>query len=324
MRSADKIGMVSYAHPIAVYQADRVEKMTIRYTDAAYWEILDFKLLAGRWISADDVEKGHFGVVISGSAAKRLFDTTAAIGKKITIRSHQYEVMGVVEDAYQNSAGGEMWAALTTMPSSDYREHLDGDFSALLLGKSSADLVAMKNEVNAIAKQVVHDDPAKWTRTVLLANTKLDSFARGFATDSRAEDSGASQVMASIVVLMFLFMLLPALNLINLNLGRMMERSAEIGVRKAFGASTRTLVAQFLVENVLLSLVGCLIALACTQLFLMWLCGSGIIPYLQVNVNLQVFVYGLLITLVFGLISGVVPAWRMARLDPVFALKGNT
>ena len=51
-------------------------------------------------------------------------------------------------------------------------------------------------------------------------------------------------------------MLLPAVNLVNLNASRIMERASEIGVRKAFGASSRTLVGQFVVENVVLTLIG--------------------------------------------------------------------
>ena len=138
---------------------------------------------------------------------------------------------------------------------------------AVLLAKSPADLPALKKAVFENGSHIVEDDPAKWTKTLLLANTAFDSFARGFSSNSRGEESGAEQVMAWIIVLMFLFMLLPALNLVNLNLGRMMERSAEIGVRKAFGASTMELVKQFLIENVVLSLLGCLVALLLTQGF---------------------------------------------------------
>ena len=103
-----------------------------------------------------------------------------------------------------------------------------------------------------------------------------------------------------------------------------MERSAEIGVRKAFGATRWQLTAQFLIENIFLSMLGCLIALGLTHGLLIWLSQSGIIPYLQLGVNWKVFMYGMLATIVFGLVSGVLPAWRMARLDPVLALKGNT
>ena len=115
---------------------------------------------------------------------------------------------------------------------------------------------------------------------------------------------------------------MPALNLINLNVGRIMERSSEIGVRKAFGATSRQLVMQLVLENVLLCLIGGAIGLVLAAGVLWWLEHSGLIPYLQVHLNLAVFGYGLLITLVFGVLSGVIPAWKMSRLDPVFALKG--
>jgi len=121
---------------------------------------------------------------------------------------------------------------------------------------------------------------------------------------------------------MLLFMALPALNLINLNTGRILERSSEIGVRKAFGASSRQLVWQFVVENVQLCLVGGVLGLLFAKLALAWLESSALIPYLKVDVNLAVFGWGLLLAIVFGLLSGVIPAWKMSRLHPVQALKG--
>jgi putative ABC transport system permease protein len=121
---------------------------------------------------------------------------------------------------------------------------------------------------------------------------------------------------------MLLFMLLPALNLVNLNMGRIMERSTEIGVRKAFGATSLQLAGQLVVENVLLCLAGGLVGLAGAQAALWWLEAARLSPYLDVHVNLKVFGWGMLIAFVFGLLSGAIPAWRMSRLDPVHALKG--
>ena len=136
------------------------------------------------------------------------------------------------------------------------------------------------------------------------------------------EDSGATKLLSVLITLMLLFMLLPALNLVNLNTGRILERSSEIGVRKAFGATSTQLVWQLITENVLLCLAGGAIGLLCAKGVLVWLEGSGLIPYMKVHMNFAVMAYGLLITLVFGLLSGALPAWKMSRLDPVHALKG--
>ncbi len=78
-----------------------------------------------------------------------------------------------------------------------------------------------------------------------------------------------------------------------------------------------------MVENLLLCLAGGVIGLACAQAVLMWISYSGVIPYLHLSINLPVMAYGFLITVVFGLVSGVLPAWKMSRLDPVHALKGT-
>jgi putative ABC transport system permease protein len=121
-----------------------------------------------------------------------------------------------------------------------------------------------------------------------------------------------------------LFMLLPAINLINLNVSRIMERASEIGVRKAFGASSWMLVGQFIVENVFLTLIGGMIGFVLSQLVLRSITNSGLIPYADLNLNYRIFIYGLLTAIFFGLFSGVYPAWKMSRLHPVEALRGGT
>jgi putative ABC transport system permease protein len=109
---------------------------------------------------------------------------------------------------------------------------------------------------------------------------------------------------------------------VNLNMSRIMERASEIGVRKAFGASSRTLVGQFIVENLVLTMIGGAAGLVLSAIALRLLNSSGLIPYAQFQLNLRVFLYGLALALFFGVLSGVYPAWRMSRLHPVQALKG--
>lgn len=321
--SAERVSAVTRPIPVAVYQDNHVEKLSMRFTDATYWEIYRYALLEGRFLQVSDVEDGRSVVVLNKVIANKLFGDSSAVGKKLNVRSHQYEVVGVVDDGQKASGNPEMWAPHSSMPSSTYRSSLTGDFFAVLMARSAADLPMLKKDVLDNGKRIIDEDPSKSIKTLLLANTQFDTFARGFSSDSRSEDAGAERILVWIMILMFLFMLLPALNLVNLNLGRMMERSAEIGVRKAFGASTLALVKQFLIENIVLSIIGCVIALIVTHLFLTWVNFTGFLPSLNLGVNLSVFVYGLIVTVVFGVVSGVVPAWRMARLDPVYALKGN-
>jgi putative ABC transport system permease protein len=324
MKSVERVSAVSGVRTASVYQHGRVSELDKRNVDAEYFQILDFKVLAGRVLSADDVAQGRFVAVVNASSARKLFPGSAALGQKISVGGQSFEIVGVVEDAMQLNAYADIWTPHTTASSSDYRQqYYSGEFSALLLAKSPADLAQIRNEVEQIAKTVQFDDPREITSVKFWADSKLDIVARLLIGNANRADSGAGTLMAIIVTAMLLFMLLPALNLVNLNTGRIMERRSEIGVRKAFGATSAQLVWQLIVENMLLCVAGGLLGLLCAQGVLAWLELSGLIPYLKVSMNFTIFSCGLLISLIFGLMSGVIPAWKMSRLDPVNALKGT-
>ena len=325
MQSAQLVSAVTSPRTVSVYQDDRVTELMLRRADAEYWQILDFSVLDGRVPSKDDVAQGRFVAVLNRSTAQKLFPGLRAVGQTLNVAGQRFEIIGVVEDTMQLNSFADIWAPISTDPSSEYRNQMWGDFTALLLAKSAADLPRMQAEVAQIATRVQFDDPNEWNvwnQAFMWADSKLDFFARGLMGNEQVPESGAGVLLIIIAVLMLLFMLLPALNLVNLNTGRIMERSAEIGVRKAFGASSGQLVLQFVIENVLLCLVGGLLGLAFAKGALLWLEGSGLIPYLKVELNFPVFFCGLVIASVFGLLSGLIPAWKMSRLHPVLALKG--
>jgi putative ABC transport system permease protein len=322
MRSVASVAAVTMPAAVSVYQQAGVSELKLRRTDAQYWQILDFVVLEGRVISTLDVEKGQFVAVLNQSSARQLFPDASAVGQPLDVAGQQFEVIGVVQDVMHLNAFADIWTPITTAPSTEYRQQIWGDFNALLLARSAADIPAIKAEVRALAPRLLAEDPNQWQQAFLHADSKLDFFARELLGNRLQPDSGAGQLLFGIGVFMLVFMLLPALNLVNLNIGRIMERGVEIGVRKAFGASSNQLVAQLVLENILLSLLGGALALLLAKGVLLWLGASGLIPYLQVQINFVVFALGLILTIVFGVLSGVVPAWNMSRLAPVLALKG--
>jgi putative ABC transport system permease protein len=324
MPGVERVAAVTLPSSVSVYQGANVSELQMRRADADYWKVLDFRLLAGRLPTAADDAAGRMIAVLNASSARRLFPGApkAALGQRIDVGGQVFEVVGVVEDAMHLNAYADIWAPISTFASSDYRNQLTGMFTALILAERAADIPRIRDQVVQIAKGVVHDDPKQWKTIRFWADGKLDLFSRILTNSSEDLDSGAGKLLAGIAVFMLLFMLLPALNLVNLNTGRIMERRSEIGVRKAFGATSSQLAVQLVVENLLLCLAGGLIALAATAGALAWLESAALIPYLEVDLNLAVFGWGMLIATVFGLLSGVLPAWKMSRLDPVHALKG--
>jgi len=322
----ERVSAITTTNAVSVYQGDRVSQLELRRVDADYWKIMDFKLLAGRLPNEDDDRMGRLVAVVNATTARRLFPggdaVRQAVGQTISVGGQRFQIVGVVGDAMQINAYADMWAPLTSFPSTNYQNELTGQFAALILAHSPADLPRIQREVERVAKTYVPEDPKTYPITTFWADSKLDVVARALLERHDYADSGATRLLAMIGAGMLVFMLLPALNLVNLNMGRIMERSSEIGVRKAFGATSMQLAGQLVVENIVLCLAGGLLGLACARLVLWWLEASQLIPYLEVNINLEVFGAGMLIALVFGLLSGLIPAWKMSRLDPVHALKG--
>ena len=141
---------------------------------------------------------------------------------------------------------------------------------------------------------------------------------------ARNTQSPGNLLRVLLLSLMLGFMLLPTINLVNINLSRILDRASEIGVRRAFGASSRTLSGQFLIENLVLTLIGAAIGLVLAGGVLRAFNISGLLQHTQLQLSFRTFLYGLAIAVFFGLFSGVYPAWRMSKLHPVQALRGRS
>jgi putative ABC transport system permease protein len=115
-----------------------------------------------------------------------------------------------------------------------------------------------------------------------------------------------------------------------LNFARIHERGEEIAVRKSFGAASRVLRGQFLFENILMTLTGGVIGIILSYLVVAFLGNSltlrvnfmGSVP-LSFSFNYLVFIAALISCLIFGLLSGYLPAIRLSRMKPAVYLKGG-
>ena len=201
---------------------------------------------------------------------------------------------------------------------------LVGDLEVLLLARTPEDIPRIRAEFDAVVSRVDLSGAAPFDRFLSEAETSLERMGRSLGGHADEEySSRAAQVRLFVIVAigMLLFMALPALNLVNLNLSRILERASEVGVRKAFGASSRNLVGQFVVENLLLTLVGGMMGFALSGLVLSSFSWWGWARYLEFHFSYRVFAAGLVLIAVFGILSGVYPAWRMSRLHPTEALR---
>jgi putative ABC transport system permease protein len=266
--------------------------------------------------------------VISEATRERFFGSGKAVGKSIEVDGQRFRVVGVVRDVpvIRVNSAADLWVPISTAKTSSYKEQaIMGNFNSVILARSRADFPAIKAEVQARLRQVEKNlpDPKRFKTLSGSADTMFESISRRTLPADFDQDPGA-RLWRILLIFTVLFLLLPTVNLVNINLSRILDRASEIGVRKAFGASSRTLVGQFLIENLVLTLVGAAFGLLLAIAVLGALNSSGVIPYAHFTVSYRVFFQGLGVALFFALLSGVYPAWRMSRLHPVKALRGRT
>jgi putative ABC transport system permease protein len=325
--SVERVTITTAAESVVSYLNGRKIQSSMRRTDGEFWRVLAFDFLEGEPFTTADDENGRRVAVISETTRQRFFDGRPAVGKTLEADGQNFRVVGVVRDVplLRYSSSADLWVPITTAKSSGYKEGWTGNFSALILARSPADLPQIKAEFQSILRGAEKQmpDPKSFKTLIAGADTLFEGAARLFIPGPPVVDP-AIWLRAALLALMLGFMLLPTINLVNINLSRILDRASEIGVRRAFGASSRTLIGQFLIENLVLTLIGAGIGLALAAVALRIFNASGLIEHAGLQINVRVFLYGLAIALFFGLLSGVYPAWRMSKLHPVQALRGRS
>jgi putative ABC transport system permease protein len=327
---AEKVSLVTTWESAVSYVDGRKIKSRLKRVDGAFWSILDMRFLEGAAFTDDDDRQGRLVAVINATTRERFFAGAKALGETIEISGQRLRVVGVVEDvsSLRFLVSSDVYAPIGTIPGEAWRHEAQGNFGALILARSAGDFPALRAELRSRVKRFPLPDAKTFTTFDAPADTMFGIAARNVVDDISSDPdapglSASAKLALALAGAALLFMTLPAINLINVNLSRVLERAPEIGVRRAFGATRSRLVGQFVVENVALTLVGGAVAGVLASLVLAAINASGVIPSARLGVNLRVLLWGLVASLVFGLLSGVVPAWRMSRLHPVEALRGR-
>ncbi|MGI4832766.1 MAG: ABC transporter permease [Janthinobacterium lividum] len=318
---------VNEAYPVNImlYVGQQGIKADRRYTDGNLWRVLDFDFVAGRPYNATEVRDAAHVLVLNETVARRCFGTAAAaVGRAVQLEGEPYRVVGVVADipTSRELTYAECWVPTTTTTADLRDPNYQGPFQAILLARQAADVPLIQAEYQQVLRRLPIPDPQQYKEIHSYARTLLAHYMANHSNEA-GQDGDAGAFWRRWLGLGLLFMLLPALNLVNINVSRTLERAAEIGVRKAFGATAGRLAGQFLVENVLLTLLGGALGLGLAALVLHLLNTSQFIPYAHLGLSGPVFGVGLGLALVFGLLSGAYPAYKMSKLPANQALKGR-
>ena len=311
--------LFSSGRPIDAYLDGRKVSFDLNRTDAEYWQVFDFDFVAGENYRAEDVATGQRVAVLTEKAARDYFGESgpAILGQEMVLERERYTVRGIVRQPLRadDLVGADVFVPYTAV---DNRllgkpEDLQGSFTVVLLATSPAARAQIREQLDYLADNFVMPPGESFESLGLLHGTALEAFAME-TVGSQNADEAVWYLFVPVGILIIFFIVLPLLNLINLNLSRINERTSEIAVRKAFGADSSNILYQFLLENLLITTIGGVVGLVLAYLVVQYVNSAQLLGGTQLSLSSSVFFYTLLITLAFGLLSGVWPAYRMSRL----------
>lgn len=302
-------------------------ELNLKHTCENYWKVHTFQFLEGQGYQLKHIENRDYVAVITAATRDEYFgENQKVVGKNIEVDNTKYQVIGVVKNVSEARilAYSDIYAPHPTEKGDYKRKVFPGNYRGIIQAYSKADFPKIKAEYQAMIDRAEIPLPDEWMQKLQVMESKASTPIEIPADAIFGQEGPAvTKLYVALFIGIFIFMLLPALNLVNLNSSRILERSSEIGVRKAFGATSSTLAVQFVVENIILTLVGGMLGLLLAFCILEFIETRQLIRHVALDINLKVFLIALVLCLFFGILSGVLPAWRMSRIQIVNALKGQ-
>ena len=313
--------------------------VVVRYVDHNFWRVFPFRFVGGKPFTEADWQSGIYTAVITETLSRKVFGTTEAEGRYINLDFRPYRVAGVVKDASMitSSTYADMWIPYTLMP--DYQrevgeENTVGPFKAYLLAPSSAtkDIEQVRREAQENVRKYNSSMPENVEFSI---SSQPDLYWQSLFRTGYMDINFLR--IGMIYGLIFLVLLIvPAINLSGMTDSRIERRLAEFGVRRAFGAHNIQLLRQILYENVCFSLMGGLIGLLWSYLFIIfgrsWIMqigqnisflppeGTEVIITPGMLLNIPVFLIALALCFLMNFLSAFVPAWRASKREIVYSI----
>ena len=291
-------------------------KTNVEGVDTAYQKLQPVQILNGRYISKSDVAERRAVIMISESTAMKLYGTVNVTGKSFRSdllgENREFSIIGVYRKDIspiqkllmgsddKNGEGIVPWTLLSPQSST---------FSVIRYygktGMSDLEMKQLNTELKAYFSKAKNRQPSDW-------------YISSIQDEMKQVDGVMGGISAAVGGIAAISLLVGGIGIMNIMLVSVTERTREIGIRKALGASTGDILVQFLTESALLSALGGLIGV----LLAMGLVSLGATAFgLSVVIRPGIILIAVLFSAIVGIFFGIYPANKAAKEDPIVALR---
>ena len=289
---------------------------TILGTDVNYSSIRNTFPVEGRYFEQEDIDNAKSVVVLGSKVRSDLLGRSNAIGERIRIQGEQYQVIGVMES--KGASGGF---------DQDDRVYIPlKNMSSRIVGNNALQGISVSGFwVQALDEAEIEAAQFQLTNLLRLRHKIFPPQPDDFRIVNQTDIVSAFTNIVGLLTLMVgaiaaISLIVGGIGIANIMLVSVVERTREIGVRKALGATQSAILSQFLTEAILVSGLGGMVGIA---LGIAIAYGSATIFQFPFLVSIWSVVAGFGLSMIVGLLAGVIPARSAAKLDPIQALRSD-
>ncbi len=291
------------------FREKTAEAIFVTGSTTEYLETTNFSFKSGRFFSEIESESGRDVVVLGYDIAETLFGNIDPIGSIVKIGGFNYQVVGVLNKQGSNLLGAFNPDRQVYVPIKSLFRHFGLSWRSITIvvrAKNSQLLEETKIEAEQVMRQV--------RRLKAYESSDFSINQQEGLIQIYKNTVGVIQIGGLFITGLSLFV--GAIGIMNIMFVSVKERTREIGIRKAIGATKRIIMAQFLMESSIISMIGGLIGL-----FFAIVLSYVIDQFIPTSVQISAVLIAIVISLLTGILSGLAPAYSAAKLDPVESLR---